>query len=198
MFCPSPLAQVNLPTWRKKVDDGLAKLAIARARCREERTALRALDEREEALEQATKLTQAVASHMQSQAHKQIASIVTKCLAIFREPYTFRIVFDRKRGKTEARLLFLRDGLEVDPVECGGVLQVGAFALRVAALVLTQPPMRRILLLDEPFSQVSEGYRHRIKSLIKSLSRELGIQFIVVTHDRSLKMGTVVDLGEVI
>jgi hypothetical protein len=99
-------------------------------------------------------VSQAMAQGMQRQAHVRVTSIVNKCLtSIFDEPYTFDIQFDRKRGRTEARMVFERDGAELDPTTGagGGVLDVASFALRVAACVLGQPPKRKLLILDEPF-----------------------------------------------
>ena len=76
----------------------------------------------------------------------------------------------------------------MDPLECGGVLDVACFALRVASLILTKPPRRRLLILDEPFHFLSlegaNGHKNllRARELVHSLAEELGIQFIVVTH----------------
>lgn len=183
----------SLRRWRRRVDKGLAKLSSAKERCGVEKESLARIRKRLRALEEAQSIAQAVAQRLQSQAHKQIAEIVTKCLAIFDEPYTFRIVFERKRGRTEARLVFERDGLEVDPLTAsgGGVVDVAAFALRVAALVLARPALRRVLVMDEPFRFVSAEYTPRVRALLESLARDMGIQIVLVTHNRGLQAGVV-------
>lgn len=142
-------------------------------------------------------LVQTLAQSVQQEAHKQIASIVSKCLeAIYDDPYDFRIAFERKRGKTEARLHFVRDGNEVDPMEAsgGGVVDVAAFALRLACLILSQPQLRLVEILDEPFKFVSAEYRPRVRALLLTLAQELGVQFVMVTHSQELRIGKVYEL----
>lgn len=136
------------------------------------------------------KILQWLAQNLQRSVHERIATLVTRCLAsIMEDPYTFHIDFVLKRGKTEPRFYFLRRGVEIDPRECGGVLDIACFALRVASLILTVPPQRRILFLDEPFRDLSEegrGKNHknllRARILVESLAKELDIQFVIVTH----------------
>jgi DNA repair exonuclease SbcCD ATPase subunit len=150
-----------------------------------------------EATQQAQEIAQAVAAIVQQQAHERIAGIVSKCLAtVFDEPYEFRINFEQKRGKTDARLVFLRDGHELDPMEDSGlgVVDVAAFALRVAALVLTQPMKRRMIVMDEPMKFVSRDYQSRVRTMLQMLSEELDVQIVLVTHIEALQIGKVVEL----
>lgn len=186
------------PSWRKKVDRKLAELAAARTIVRNEIAANALLDERLAAVIEAQGLAQQVAQQVQNLAHAQISQIVTRCLeAVFDNPYRFEIKFERKRGRTEARLIFERGGLEVDPLTAsgGGVVDVAAFALRVACLVLSRPALRRVLILDEPFRFVSADLRGRVRQLLEALTREMSVQIVMVTHDPQLRAGTLVDLG---
>lgn len=140
-------------------------------------------------------IAQEVASMVQRQAHEKVAGVVTRCLqAVFPDSYEFRILFERKNGKTHARLVFMREGKEIDPLSAsgGGVVDVAAFALRLSCLVLSKPPLRKVLILDEPFRFVSQEYRANVKDLILSLSKEFGMQFIIVTHMQELEIGKVV------
>lgn len=175
----------------------LSLLQVAQQRVKEEKQALLLLEERQRVLEEAQELAQAVAQRIQSQAHEQIANVVTRCLAVFEEPYEFRIEFDRKRGRTEARLLFVREGEEVDPLSAsgGGVVDVASFALRVAALALARPQRRKLLVLDEPFKHLSLNYRRKVRLLLDGLAQDLGIQFLLVTHDPALSGGEITELG---
>jgi len=80
-------------------------------------------------LETAQEIVQTVAQSIQQQIHTRIADVVSRCLsAVFDEPYEFRIIFEQKRGKTEARLIFVRDEQEIDPMTAagGGVIDVAA------------------------------------------------------------------------
>lgn len=147
--------------------------------------------------EEAQRVAQLVAQTVQQQAHDKIAGVVSKCLeAVFEEPYEFQIHFEQKRGRTEARLVFVRDGNEVDPMtgSGGGVVDVASFALRVACILLAKPPVRRVLVMDEPFRFVSACYRPRLRGMLEMLSKELGMQFIQVTHIEELKVGNIIEL----
>jgi len=157
-------------------------------------------DENYENAAESQRILQHVAQAVQQHAHSRIASVVSRCLeSIFEEnAYKFKIEFERKRGRTEARLVFVRDGSEIDPMEAsgGGAVDVAAFALRIACLMLSRPQLRRLVVCDEPFRFVSVNYRQRIRALLENLSKEMGIQFVVVTHMEDLRMGTVIDLGK--
>lgn len=141
---------------------------------------------------------QKTAKHVQQQVHNQLCPIVSRCLAeIFPQSYEFKIEFDCKRGRTEPRLVFLRDGHEFDPVDesGGGVLEVAAFALRLAKLLLSRPKHRRLLVLDEPFRCLNEAAFTRMKELLVMLSEELKMQFIIITHEKELQVGKVIEIG---
>jgi len=145
----------------------------------------------------AQEVLQLLAQAVQQQAHSKISEVVSSCLsAVFDDPYEFKIVFLRKRGKTEANLRFTRRGLDVDPLTAsgGGMIDVAAFALRVACLVLSRPRLSRIIILDEPFKFVSAGYRENVRSMLEQLSEDMGIQIIMVTHIEELETGTVTEL----
>jgi DNA repair exonuclease SbcCD ATPase subunit len=187
-----------LKDYRKKVNRDLARWTAAKERCLIERKALEDVQERLADLEEAQGIAQLVAQQIQSQAHNQIADIVSKCLeAVFDEPYQFVIQFERKRGRTEAKLFFKRGDVEVDPLTAsgGGVVDVASLALRVACLSLSRPPVRKVLILDEPFKMLSMGLRSRVRVLLEGLAEDMGIQIVMVTHDPQLRAGKVVRLG---
>ena len=187
----------NVEHIRPIVNRLLAKLDAARLRCQAEQKALDAVTARVGAAEEAQGLAQQIAAQVQQKAHDRIAGVVTRSLqAVFDDPYEFVIRFEQKRGRTEARMVFMRDGKEIDPLTAsgGGVVDVAAFALRLSCLMLARPPLRRLLVLDEPFRFVSANLRGRLRGLLESLSTELGVQIIMVTHQTELTTGTVVEL----
>lgn len=161
-----------------------------------------ALSEARESLESAKQtqnILQQIAQAVQEEVHGQIAAVVTKCLhAIFDEPYELVIDFDRKRGRTEAQLKLKKGKIVLDdPMyeEGGGVVQVAAFALRVAVLVLSQPPKRRVVFLDEPFLAVDKNNKPKLRDLLEQLSQDLGLQIVLITHDSELECGKVIRIG---
>lgn len=146
---------------------------------------------------QAQTLIMELAQKVQAQAHKRISQVVSSCLdAIFDEPYEFRITFELKRGRTEAKLRFVRDGNEVSPMDAsgGGAVDVAAFALRAACVVLHRPRLQRVMALDEPFKFVSKDYRPAVRAMLEQVSRDLGMQIIMVTHDEAYETGKVIEI----
>lgn len=189
----------DLPSLRKRLDKLRSQHHHLCQRVEEEEQALSEAREKEASLLEARKIVQEVSSHVQEQAHKRIAALVTRCLAtVFGEgAYEFKIFFEQKRGKTEARLCFVRDGEEVHPTQAagGGVVDVASFALRLSCLLLEKPAKRKLLVLDEPFRFVSREYIGRVRSLLETLSEELDLQIVMVTHNRRLRVGKVVEIG---
>lgn len=147
---------------------------------------------------EAQEILQHLAQAVQQQAHKKIAEVVSLCLStVFEDdPYQFEITFERKRGRTEAHLSFVRNGLSVDPLSAsgGGVVDVAAFALRAACLMLHRPRLRRLLVLDEPFRFVSAGYQDNVRQMLEQISDKLEMQIIMVTHNQNLVTGKIIEL----
>lgn len=150
-------------------------------------------------LEEANTLILETAKDIQRRVHERISTVVSSCLkSVFDDPYQFEIVFETKAGRTEAKIQFVRNEMGIDPLSSsgGGVVDVAAFALRIAAFSLRRPSLRKVLIFDEPFRFVSAEYRPRVKALIEKLSEEFGIQFIIVTHLAELRCGKVIDLSK--
>lgn len=170
---------------------------LAKASLRGARRDLASAEEAYYASEEAQQIVQVLAETVQEEAHHRIAGVVSRCLVtVFDTPYEFNITFERARGRTEARLAFVRDGVTVSPMDAagGGVVDVAAFALRLSCLMLSRPPKRRVVVMDEPFKFVSAEYRPAVRTMLEDLATELGVQFIMVTHIEELQCGTVVDV----
>jgi DNA repair exonuclease SbcCD ATPase subunit len=188
---------------QRKLNDKRTTYKIIKSNYEQEKENLEKAKGRLSSAETARELVQEVAQKLQQAVHNQIAGIVSLGLkTVFSEPYNFKINFEKKRGRTEARLIFERDGLELDPISAagGGVIDVAAFTLRVACLSLSKPALRPILILDEPFKNVSKtkGYLDQIPLLLEKLAEEMGLQIIMVTHIEELKVGKVIDLEDLI
>lgn len=182
---------------RKELDKELVQYEAAKLRVRKEKEALVSAQQYLVDTKEAQSIIQHVAKVVQESAHKQIASVVSRCLeAVFDEPYEFRISFEQKRGKTEAKLSFVRDGSEIDPLTAsgGGVVDLASFGLRLACLLLSRPQTTKVILLDEPFKFLSEEFRPRLKAVLEMLSHDMGVQIVMVTHLRDLEIGKVIKL----
>jgi DNA repair exonuclease SbcCD ATPase subunit len=186
--------------YRYKINILLANLRHAERQAGEEQAALEAARERQACVLAAQALIQETAEAVQRLAHAQIASVVTRCLqAVFGEDsYEFRIAFRQARGKTEAELLFVRDGQEIDPTEAagGGAVDVAAFALRLACLLLVRPKRRLFVAMDEPFRFLSADHIPALREAIITLAKEFGVQFLIITHQSRLKIGKVIQIGD--
>lgn len=143
-------------------------------------------------------ILQQVAQAVQQKAHDRISKVVSSCLSsVFGdEAYKFKIRFERKRGKTDADILFVRNGREADPITAsgGGMVDVAAFALRVVCLVLHRPRLRPSLFLDEPFKNVSADYQDNVRVMMENISKEMQVQIILVTHNENLMIGKIIKI----
>lgn len=144
------------------------------------------LNKRIKLLEQAQAFLQKVAQDTQSQLKFQIEDIVNLALeTCFPNEYQFQLQFNIARGKTDAELVFLsqKTGRVIDPMNAsgGGVVDLTAFALRIASYALEQD-VDNVIILDEPFRFISRDLQARAGEILKTLSEKLGLQILMVTH----------------
>jgi DNA repair exonuclease SbcCD ATPase subunit len=186
----------GLEAWRKKIDGLKVRHQLAVKRVQQESQSLCLAREEVENVQQAQEILQRLAQAVQTRSHRGIARIVSRCLsAVFDNPYDVQIEFERKRGRTEARFVYYRDGNKLSPlVTSKGVLDVVSLALRLASLILAMPSRRRLLVLDEPFRGLAGHNLQKVAKLVELLSQELGIQFVIITHSDQLQIGKVVEL----
>ena len=159
------------------------------------KTTLDNLNNRIKLLEQAQAFLQKVAQDTQSQLKFQIEDIVNLALeTCFPNEYEFQLQFNIARGKTDAELVFLsqKTGRPIDPMNAsgGGVVDLTAFALRIASYALEQG-VDNVIILDEPFRFISRDLQARAGEILKSLSTKLGLQIVMVTH-----IGQMIDVAD--
>lgn len=189
---------MNLNAEAKTVSELAARLDHLQRTEQRESAELAKAEKRVLHTQAAQEILQLVAQAVQQQVHERMSKVVSSCLsAVFgEEAYEFKIVFERKRGRTEASLRFTRRGLDIDPMTAsgGGAIDVAAFALRVACLVLHRPRLSRILVLDEPFRFVSAEYQDNVRTMLEQLSADMGVQLLMVTHNEALATGKIIEL----
>ena len=190
------LRRANPALLRHSLNQRISKRKTVLEAIDREKAALETARARVETAETAQKHLQELAQTVQQEAHKQVSKIVSKCLkAVFGPSYAFRIDFVQRRGKTEAEFLYLKDGQKVSPHVCsGGIKSVVSLANRLTRLVMTLPPVRRFLALDEPFAGLSGPNLQKMAALIQSLNKDLNTQFIIATHNSELRIGKVIEL----
>jgi len=189
---------MNLPETRKKVNRLLGDLNSIKKQYKEEKKNLKQAEKELEYTKEAQIITQQISQMIQQQAHKKIEGVVSKCLeGVFGNEYGFKIRFERKRGRTEANLLLLREGHEIEDVlnsDSGGVIDVASLALRLACIVLTKPHLRRIIIMDEPFRNLDLQNREKVRMLLEELAENFEVQFIIVTHELAFQIGKVIEI----
>ena len=139
--------------------------------------------------EQAIEVVKKVGLKTQQSLQYHISDTVSMALnSVFDDPYTMSVEFVERRGKTECDLLFQRGNQFIDPLSAsgGGAVDVASFALRVASWSMQFPKTRNVLLLDEPFKNLSEGLLPKASEMLKQVSDKLGLQTIMITHSEAL------------
>jgi DNA repair exonuclease SbcCD ATPase subunit len=189
-----------LKFWKSIAKNNFNQLSLRKQQLKEEKQRLVKEKNHVEHVQQAQKIIQGVASEIQQRVHSQMSSIVTRCIETVygKDSYEFKISFEQKRGKTEARLIFIKDGMELDPTDdmmSIGVVDLASFALRLSCLMIKLPKLRRVLILDEPMKFVDKQARPRIAELLETLAEELDMQFLIATHDSEFIIGKVEQVG---
>ena len=144
-----------------------------------------------ESIEKVRALFQEAAALTQKKLEYHISNVVSTALAaIWDDPYEFELEFVVKRGKTEANLWFVRDGEKMHPMDSagGGAIDVASMALRIAAWTISKNT-RPIVILDEPFRNLSENLQNRAADMVRMLSEKLGLQVILISHINELVSG---------
>lgn len=137
-------------------------------------------------LEQSQAFLQKVAQETQQHLKFQVEDIVNLALeTCFPGEYNFSINFNISRGKTEAELVFLdqKTKREIDPMNAsgGGVVDLTSFALRIACYAL-ENGTDNVIILDEPFRFLSRDLQNRAGEILKTLSKRMNLQIIMVSH----------------
>lgn len=168
---------------RKRHTEEVAKRDLLRKQLTTIKGNLDAEEHQLQNCQKARVVVQTVAEQTQKKIEFHISNLVSMALAsVFPDPYEFTLRFVQRRNKTEADLIFSKNGNEGDPIDIsgGGALDVASFALRVA--IWSIKPTRNVLILDEPGKFISRDLQEKFSKMIKHLSTKLGIQFIIVSH----------------
>jgi ABC-type branched-subunit amino acid transport system ATPase component len=137
------------------------------------------------AAEEAARLLGQYADNRQA---KIIAAIEGICSAgltsVFGEQVQLKLNQVVKARRVEVEISVKTGDLETPIMDArgGGMAAVAGFLLKVTRLLLTRGA-RRIIVADEPFSQLSSDYAPKVAEFLAELCEQTGLQIIMVTHD---------------
>lgn len=132
-----------------------------------------------------------VGENTQNEIKKYIEDTVTLALqSVYGEWYKFLIEFDyTKREQFEVNFFIEHLGIKLEPRKDsvgGGVVDVCSFALRMVCLTLEEDRISPILILDEPFKNVSALFLPSVGQMVTDICEMLNLQIIMVTHTEGL------------
>lgn len=147
-------------------------------------------------IEEAQKFLQDVAKETQNKLSYHISEFVSSALESVWEDdaYSFQLNFVPKRNKTEVEMVLLDDRGTISLNDLnsvrggGGVLDIIAFALRISLWSL-QKSKERIIILDQPFTNLDNEHLPLANDLLKEVNEKLGIQIIAINHNPLLNEG---------
>jgi len=123
----------------------------------------------------------------QNDLKDKIELLVTYGLqSVFQERIEFKIISEIKGKQVVMRFVLKSGDIETDILDArgGGVAVVAGFILQIIIVFLLKGRVAPIVILDEGLSQLSEGYRVRMASVMKELVDKTGIQIVLVTHQK--------------
>jgi len=173
--------------YRRIVDDTLSRLRYISKDIEDRKKKKKREDEKLFVIENSQQFVQTVALNTQKLIKYKIESVVQKAIDLcFPGEYAFEFDFQVNRDKTEVSFLFVKDGeLESVKDEAGGGLKnVLSFVFR--EILLSMSNNRNVIFLDEPFAALSMDLQPLVGQLIQGFSKELGIQFILSTHNKEM------------
>lgn len=106
--------------------------------------------------------------------------------------YQFKILDSIKRKQVVYDFRVFSDsfnsdnGVSILDSRGGGVVSIVSFLLRLVLMCMMDKKAERFLALDEPFSTLSENYHENLVVAVKSIVEKLGVQLLVVSHQKSL------------
>lgn len=140
------------------------------------------LDKKIEGYTQAKKTLEHIIELAQNRLKIQLEDIITMAIqSVFDRDIKF--LFDIEKSLP----ILIEDGEEFSPKdEIGGsLIDIISITLRVILMMIVDTPVRPILFADEPFKHSGKLQKEGAK-VIKEISKESGMQFIIVTHSHDI------------
>jgi len=174
----------ELTPFRTRLDTLKTEAGVIESMLTEEKVKYDGFNQRHTDASDARVVIQEATNQTQKHLEFRMSELVTDAnKSVFPKPNKFIVRFVQRRGSTECDLLFEKNGNEMKPEDGagGGPIDVTSFSLRVSFWSL-RPDTRPIMILDEPFRFVSFDLQELCAEMLKVVSKELGIQIIMVSH----------------
>lgn len=86
-------------------------------------------------------------------------------------------------------IFLIKDGQEeqIPDAVGGGVSQVVSLLIRLIVVHLLKGRIRQFVFLDEPLSHLADEYVGRAGDVLANTAQQLGIQIVMITHQRVLE-----------
>jgi len=180
---------VDIKEARKFLDECMSEFKYCERKNEELEDLLKREKRKTEAIKIVRATVQTAAQEVQKNLEYHLSDLVTTALhAIFPDDINFIAKIEQRRGQTECDLLFEEKDNKYKPLDGSGYgpVDVATFVFRLCFWSLKKN--RPTFILDEPFRNLSPNFHSKISELIKELSEELGIQFIIVSHQDEINI----------
>lgn len=123
---------------------------------------------------------------------ERLSALVSHGLtAVFGEETRVNIVAETKRSTTHMTLTLTQGGVELGNIvegTGGSIVSVLSVLLRVMMVVSVRPPLRRLVVLDEPLhGAVDPANIPTFGALLRELADRLDLQLLIVAHETELE-----------
>ncbi len=148
-------------------------------------------EERHTAYEEARVALEEMEKSWRRQFEEKLSALVSHGLtAVFGEETRVTIETETKRSATHMTLKLTQNGVELGNImdgTGGSIVSILSVLLRVMLTVSVRPPLRRLIVLDEPLhGAVDPSHIPTFGTLLRELAERLSLQFIVVAHEEDL------------
>jgi len=148
---------------------------------------LLAIDKDTDTLSKASVFLQTLSDTTRQQIIDRISNIVTDALQKVKDHnLEFRMLLSTERNQMDVKFVVF-DKItqrEYDILDsCGGsIAEIVSFPLKISLLLKWEPPLSRLLILDETFKFLSVIDQELMGDFVRQVSEKLNLQIILITH----------------
>lgn len=130
-----------------------------------------------------------IESAWQKSFEQDLADVVSQGMTlVFERPIQLEIESSFQRDSSAVAFVLYENGMRMPILgyKGGGYVNVVSFLLRALLLLNARPALRKILILDEAFENVSSEFTPNVSVLLRKMCDETGVQIILVTQKPEL------------